>query len=325
MPVELIDPITGGRLERTDAGFLRAGDREYPILNGIPRVCDASNYTESFGLQWNKFAATQIDRKEAGVVASEERFFNETGWTPEDLAGQDVLEVGSGAGRFSRVVLERTTANLWSVDYSSAVEANLNNNRSIAPERFHLFQASIYEMPFADNCFDKVFCLGVLQHTPHFEGSVRALISKARPGGEIVVDFYPTNGFWTKVSAKYMLRPITKRMPHDRLLDLIDRNADRLIRASQFLDRVGLHILTRFLPVVDIRGTLPANLSERDLREWVVLDTFDMFSPEYDNPQRLEAVVDMFRRNGADVTFAALVRHSGSATAAVVRGVKRRS
>ena len=74
-------------------------------------------------------------------------------------------------------------------------------------------------MPFPDGSFDKVFCLGVLQHTPDFEASVRALVVKARPGGEIVVDFYPIRGWWTKLNAKYLLRPLTKRMSHDRLLE----------------------------------------------------------------------------------------------------------
>ena len=318
MTVELINPRTGGALLLGDEGNA-AG---YPIINNIPRVCEPDNYTQSFGLQWNRFAATQIDRERCGSRQSEERFFVETGWKPEELAGLDILEVGSGAGRFSRVVLEQTHAKLWSVDYSNAVEANLANNGAIAPERFRLFQASIYEMPFASDSFDKVFCLGVLQHTPDFEASVRALIDKAKPGGEIVVDFYPIKGFWTKIHAKYMLRPITRRMSHERLLGIIERNATRLIRASRALDRVGLNALTRFLPVCGVRGTLPPGLTEDQLREWVVLDTFDMFSPAYDNPQRVERVADMFRRNGARVTFAGIVLHSEGAEAAVVRGIK---
>ena len=71
-------------------------------------------------------------------------------------------------------------------------------------------------MPFADDRFDKVLCLGVLQHTPDFEQSVAALVAKTRPGGEIIVDFYPVRGWWTKLHAKYLLRPWTRRMDHDR-------------------------------------------------------------------------------------------------------------
>jgi SAM-dependent methyltransferase len=323
MSVKVINPANGRELRSAAPDRLEdAEGASYPIVNGIPRVCDPSNYTENFGKQWNAFRATQIDRSEDGLSQSETRFFLTTGWSPETMADQDILEVGSGAGRFSRVVLERTSAQLWSVDYSSAVEANLANNSELSGGRLHLFQASIYELPFTDGSFDKVFCLGVLQHTPDFEASVRALIAKAKPGGEIVVDFYPIKGFWTKLHAKYLLRPITRRMSHDRLLRLIDRNADWLIGLSSGLDRVGLHALTRFLPLCDIRDTLPRGLSPKELREWVVLDTFDQYSPEYDNPQRIADVAAMFDRSGADVTLAEFVK-TGDGFSAVVKGVKR--
>ena len=266
------------------------------VVNGIPRFGDVDNYSESFGFQWNRFAATQLHPH------SSERLWRETGWAPDALAGLDILEVGSGAGRFSRVILEETRANLYSVDYSTAVDANLRNNGTIAPDRFHLYQASIYDMPFADGSFDKVLCLGVLQHTPDFEASVRALVAKAKPGGEIVVDFYPIRGWWTKVHAKYLLRPIAKRLPNDRLLRLIERNADWLIATHQALTRARLHALTRFLPLVDIAGTLPKTLSREELREWTILDTFDMFSPEFDHPQRTRDVVAMFKRAGARIS-----------------------
>lgn len=322
MPVQLINPANGLALRAEGDALVDGDGNRFPIVAGVPRVCEESNYTENFGKQWNLFAGTQIDRPEAGQRLSEERFFTTTGWTPEAMAGEDVLEVGSGAGRFSRVVLERTRARLWSVDYSSAVEANLRNNAAWA-ERLRLFQASIYELPFPDGSFDKVFCLGVLQHTPDFEASVRALIAKAKSGGEIVVDFYPIRGWWTKVHAKYLLRPLTRRMSHERLLKLIQRNAGWMIGASRAANRVGLHALTRFLPVCDIRDTMPEGLTKEQLREWVVLDTFDMFSPEYDNPQRVEAVARMFERGGAEVMFAGFIE-SGGAQAAVVRGRKKR-
>jgi hypothetical protein len=122
--------------------------------------------------------------------------------------------------------------------------------------------------------------------------------------------------------AKYLLRPITKRMSNEKLLRLITRNADGLIRAYQGLDRMGLRVLTRFLPVCDIGATLSPKLTKEELREWVILDTFDMFSPEHDNPQRIADVAEMFRRAGADVRFAGFVQ-IGAAQAAVVRAVKQ--
>ena len=185
---------------------------------------------------------------------------------------------------------------------------------------FHLAQASIYELPFAPGSFDKVLCLGVLQHTPDFAKSVAALVAMAKSGGEIVVDFYPIKGWWTKVHAKYLLRPITRRMAHDRLMKMLDANLNSLIALARGLDRVGLHVLARFLPLVDLR-TLPPGMSAEERREAILLDTFDMMSPEYDQPQRIEAVAEMFRRAGAQVNFAGWV-DNGVAKAAVVRATQ---
>ncbi|UYV16902.1 class I SAM-dependent methyltransferase [Porphyrobacter sp. ULC335] len=269
------------------------------IIGGIPRFGDLDNYSGSFGFQWNKFDRTQLHRH------SSEMFWHLTGWTPAELVGIDLLEAGAGAGRLSRVILQETEANLYALDYSSAVEANMRSNGSIAPERFHLCQASIYDMPYPDESFDKVLCRGVLQHTPDFAQSVRALVSKAKHGGQIVVDFYEIRGWWTKVNAKYMLRPFTRRMSNDRLLGLIDRNLDWMMAVHDTLVKTPLRHLTRFLPLVDIAGTFPPDLTPAERREWALLDTFDMFSPEFDNPQRTRSVVRMFEQAGCEVTFSA--------------------
>ncbi len=269
------------------------------IIGGIPRFGDLDNYSGSFGFQWNKFDRTQLHRH------SSEMFWHLTGWTPAELVGIDLLEAGAGAGRLSRVILQETEANLYALDYSSAVEANMRSNGSIAPERFHLCQASIYDMPYPDESFDKVLCRGVLQHTPDFAQSVRALVSKAKHGGQVVVDFYEIRGWWTKVNAKYMLRPFTRRMSNDRLLGLIDRNLDWMIAVHDTLVKTPLRHLTRFLPLVDIAGTFPTDLTPEERREWALLDTFDMFSPEFDNLQRTRSVVRMFEQAGCEVTFSA--------------------
>jgi len=320
VPVPLVNPTTGKSLSFDGDALTDEDGTHFPIVGGVPRFGEVDNYTGSFGTQWNIFRETQLDAPGVKPGPTEQRFFAETGWGPKDLAGLDVLEVGSGAGRFSQVVLSRTGANLYSVDYSTAVEANLANNGAIAPERFHLFQASIYEMPFPDNSFDKVFCLGVLQHTPDFEQSVQSLVRKVKTGGEIVVDFYRIRGFWTRISAKYLLRPITRRMPQERLLRAIERHIGWLIKAHEGLTRLGLGALTRFLPIVDLR-TFPPSLTAEQRREWAVLDTFDIYSPEYDNPQRIADVADMFRRSGADVTFAGAIE-TVTGSAAVVRAVR---
>ncbi len=315
-----VNPHTGLILDRDGDRLVDETGASFPVIGQVPRFCGPDNYAENFGKQWNAFAKTQIDGEGFPSEISRTRLFAETGWNPAELVGQTVLEVGSGAGRFSRVILAETMAQLYSVDYSSAVEANWRNNEALGAGRFHLAQASVYELPFASGSFDKVLCLGVLQHTPHFDRSVAALIAMARPGGEIVVDFYPIRGWWTKLHAKYLLRPFTRRMAHDRLLGALDANLDWMAGLARRLDRGGLHVLTRLLPLVDLR-TLPAELTPAQQREAILLDTFDMMSPEYDQPQRIEKVAAMFRKAGARVDFAGWV-DNGTGQAAVVRATR---
>ena len=313
--IPFIDKSTGKPLTRSGDCLIADSQLKHSVIGDIPRFVSSQSYTENFGYQWNKFDRTQID--DDMQAQSHQRLFGESGWAPGSLAGKTVLEAGSGAGRFSRIILRETEAELYSFDYSNAVEANWNTNKTVAPGRFVLFQASIYEIPFAESSFDKVLCLGVLQHTPDFEASVRALIKQAKAGGEIVVDFYSIKGFWTKISSKYALRPFTKKLSNKRLLSFIKKNISWMIKLSDLLARYRLGFLTRFIPLVDLR-TLPKNLDSTTRREWAILDTFDMFSPEYDQPQKISSVVAMFERNGANVTFAGRING-----AAVVRGIKQ--
>ena len=319
MNIELVNPLDQHPLQRTLQGLVENGQVVYPFEKGAFRIVKDDNYTENFGYQWNKFAATQID-KSSQLEISKRRFFAETGWDKEDLSGKNILEVGSGAGRFTQVMLDHTKANVYSVDYSNAVEANFQNNGP--NERLHLFQASIYEMPFKPAQFDKVICIGVLQHTPDVEKSIASLISMVKPGGELVVDFYPRTGWWTKISAKYMLRPFSKKMSHEKLYKKIDRNIDWLIKTSRFFSKIGVGRTTnRFLPVCDIDGTLPRGLPYAQLRELCVLDTFDMYSPQYDQPQRIKKITTYFEKYGMNNVWGGFI-HYDNCRAAVVKGNK---
>ena len=319
MAIDLLNPHTHKRLLLSDTGLVENNRIAFPLVDGAYRIVNDKNYTGNFGFQWNKFSATQIDRA-TNLDLSKKRFFTTTGWDKEDLSGKNILEVGSGAGRFTQIILDYTKPNLYSIDYSNAVEANFKNNGP--NERLHLFQASIYEMPFMPGQFDKVFCLGVLQHTPDFERSVKALIEMVKPSGELIVDFYPVKGWWTKLHAKYILRPYTKKMAPQELFEKIESNIDRMIKTYQFFSKIGLGFLNRFVPICDIAGTLPPNLPYHQLRELCLLDTFDMFSPLYDHPKKLKTVVNWFKKHGMTDVWGDIKKIENYSTA-TVRGIRK--
>ena len=58
-----------------------------------------------------------------------------------------------------------------------------------------------------------------------------------------------------------------------------------MLVVSQTLGRVPLigRVLKRLVPVADYTNEHP--LTEKQLKEWALLDTFDMLAPAYDSPQ----------------------------------------
>ncbi|HKQ13571.1 MAG TPA: methyltransferase domain-containing protein [Steroidobacteraceae bacterium] len=265
-----------------DGGWLVTADgaHRYPIRDGIPRFVPASNYADNFGMQWNKFRLTQLD-SHSGQSISADRFWKATGWRPAELRGKWVLDVGCGAGRFAEVVLE-AGARLVALDYSSAADACFANLRRFP--QLHVVQGDVYALPFPPESFDFVYSLGVLQHTPDVHRSFAALPPMVAPGGQLCVDYY-WRRIRTMLHLKYALRPITKRMPQQKLFALLEANVPWLLRVSQSVRRVPLigRGLQRLVPIVDYTGIYPLNAQQ--LKEWALLDTFDMFAPAHDNPQ----------------------------------------
>ncbi len=290
----------------------------------IPEVSHADtygDYTDSFGFQWNRFRKTQIDRFNSGIDISRLRFLSVTGWDEENLRGNKILEVGSGAGRFTQIALETTEAEIFSVDSSDAVLANAQNN---GPHpRLHIQKASVYELPFEPRSFDKVFCFGMLQHTPDPRKTVQCLVDMLKPGGELIIDFYPYKGWYTKIHAKYMLRPFTRKMDPQQLLKWIENNIAWMIRVYKALHKLKMGVFARFLPLVDIYRVLPEGLSPLQEREWAILDTLDMLSPEFDKPQKSKDIIEWLKMSGVEVSFAGNVEYSKDHIVNVVKGIIR--
>lgn len=267
-----------------------------PIKNYIPRFVPSENYAQSFGFQWNKHAKTQID-KFSGISMSRDRFFRVTRWS-SNLKGEKILEAGCGAGRFTQIAIE-TGAEIFSFDYSNAIDANLANNN--LQERFHPFQANIYHIPLKNAYFEKIFCFGMLQHCPDPKKAFMSLIPYLKHGGEIAIDVYALTPR-AFVNPKYWLRPITKRLSPEKLYKIVQTVVPKLFPVKMWITE---HIpfgkyFAFFIPVAYHKGFLPHadKLTYDKLMEWSILDTFDKFAPKYDRPQRLNTVKNWFIEAG---------------------------
>ena len=309
MRIELLKllrcPISESKLKLTDAVYqdnqifsgklVSESDSTlvYTIHNFIPRFVADSNYADNFGMQWNMFSRTQLDSF-SGQNISSNRFWKATKLKPDEIKGKWILDIGCGAGRFAEVALE-AGANLVALDYSNAVDAaysNLGHHPNL-----HLVQGDIYALPFIKDFFPIVYSLGVLQHTPDVAKSFAALPVHLEKGGLLIVDLY-WKRLQTLLHPKYLLRPFTKRMSQIKLFNVLHKYIPRLLATSQALGKVPLfgRFLKRFIPVADYTGIYPLNSEQ--LKEWALLDTFDMLAPEYDNPQTIRTINNWFEKAG---------------------------
>lgn len=295
MQLKLLDmlacPTCGGDLkceaESTDStGDVVSGKlscnagHEFPIENGIPRFVPRDNYAASFGYQWNRFKLEQIDSVN-GTDLSAQRFYAETTWDKDWLKGKWVLDAGCGAGRFLDVV-STAGAEAVGIDISSAIDAakaNLGDRRNV-----HLIQASVYELPFKSGVFDAVYCIGVVQHTPDPQKTMESLPRVLRPGGRVAISGYERRP-WTMLYGKYLLRPIAKRLKKESLLSAIKGMMPVLFPITDVLFRLPLagRFFMFTIPVANY--VHESSLTREQRYQWAILDTFDMLSPQYDQPR----------------------------------------
>jgi SAM-dependent methyltransferase len=288
--------IVGGTLVSKD------GHQRYPIVNGVPRFVDASNYCGNFGLQWNTYARLRSDDYN-GTTLIRDTILQRTGWQREHLTTKTLLECGCGCGNDTEVLLKLGAERILAFDLSNGVEAA---QQHIRDPRVTFVQADIYRLPLRPLQFDIVFCHRMIQHTPDPERAFYSIVPHVRPGGEILLHSYDRH-WLSMLHWKYLLRPLTKRMSPRLLLQLLRAFGVPLYAVQTPLQHwLGankyLHFLiSRLIPFYNYSHTYRAAgscLTRRELFDVSLLDTFDALAPAYDLPNSAETIQQWFRRAG---------------------------
>lgn len=124
------------------------------------------------------------------------------------------------------------------------------------------------------------------------------------PGGVLLIDRYRTS-LRNQLLLKYLLRPATMRIGSETLLSATERFVSRVfpwqLRMLERLAGDGLRRLARLafirlMPnsVFPLSLHLQGQLEREIARSWSILDTFDMYGPEYDAPRTFRG----WRRDG---------------------------
>lgn len=269
--------------------------RFFPIRGGLPRFVER-HYTDNFSWEWQQHWSSQYDSR-TGLKISEKRFFEETKW-PKELKGEIILEAGCGGGRFTEQAI-KTGALVVSFDASLAVDANYAANGQ--NKNLLIVQADIFQMPFRKKSFDRLFCFGVLQHTPQPRQTFYKLLEYLKPGGFISADVYRRfHPLKQLLFTRYWPRPITGRMRPEKLYGLCSTWVNLMWPVAKF---VHYH-LPHGKRINDIILLMPdfferySLTSEQLKKEWTLLHLFDWLSPRYDNPQKISTVQEWCRQAG---------------------------
>jgi len=188
------------------------------------------------------------------------------------------LEVGCGAGRFTEVLV-KSGALVHSIDLSNAVEANLQNIGQAT--NYTIAQAGAYGIPFPDNAFDVVICLGVIQHTPSSEKTIASLWEKVKPEGMLVIDHYR----WRLAyygNMRFIYREVLRKMKPEKSLRIVNKLVDIFFPLHwAFKSNKALYwLMIRFTPLLEYVREYP-QLSKEAHKEWCRMDSYDSLTDYY--------------------------------------------
>ena len=217
--------------------------RQYPIINGIPRmlpdnlisnllsyhsdffqkhniklpesiadeIVQAKKRTlSSFSFQWNVFSEMYEDyeRSFLGYIHPIQ---------PDFFPGKLGFDGGCGFGRHIHYAA-KYGAEMIGLDLSEAVEAAFRNNRHLS--NVHIVQGDIYNPPFRKGTFDFVYSIGVLHHLPDPKEGFASLSHLLKPNAAMFIWVYSytsSNRRELSDAIAASLRKVTTKMSYQSL------------------------------------------------------------------------------------------------------------
>jgi 2-polyprenyl-3-methyl-5-hydroxy-6-metoxy-1,4-benzoquinol methylase len=276
-----------GKPARQGAGWLEFGQVRIQVRNGIPRFTPDSSYTDNFGLLRRKHATLQLDSVN-GTTDRRDTLLRRTNWLPEFFRNKLVLECGCGAGPDTEVLLS-LGARVVSVDLAGVDVARENVGASPAVQ---FVQASVDALPLRERSFDIVFCHRVLQHTADPSATLAHILRFVKPDGAVFVHSY-SRSLYQRMRWKYALLPLTNRLPSQTLYRIIRAYAKPVFHLTNLTgrSRLGRRFNWIFVPFLNYRrATKFREMSDKNVLEYAIHDTFDALSPRFDKPLAADAM-----------------------------------
>ena len=106
----------------------------------------------------------------------------------QSLAGLKLLDFGCGYGELARMLLDAGAASVVGVDLNAKAIRAAGEKAS---DKLEFLVGQPESIPLGDNAVDAATCLDVWEHVMSPEPVLRELLRVVRPGGRILIEFYP--------------------------------------------------------------------------------------------------------------------------------------
>ena len=316
-----VNPATGNTLRLEGDSYHDSIDGKIVarVVGGIPSfVDDVDDYADNFAFQWKAWE-NALSEDRGSNVKHTALVLGRSLLDQYDCNKKTVLECGMGGGDDTEVLLSLPFSEVHSFDISRSVE---RAKSFIKDPRLVISQASIYDIPYAEEQFDFVFCHRVIQHTPDPIGAIECICKKLKPGGILFVHSYKRTAIHMS-EFRYKYRPYASRLPKRIVYSYVQLGGwlmHGLSSLCQRIGRLGQSFRHRFVPWYYVHKV--GEYSSIGLKERVELEkliTFDALTPMYDNPLKTEELVSAL--NESDIEIVNL--EDGLSNLVYATGIKR--
>ena len=195
-------PKCKGLLQETSGEMIcHRCQKSYPIREGIPIFVESTTQDEKgqekiFG-SWAErdLIDARIDHLEYPNTFQDlrkKRYMDSLNLSKGDF----VLDIGTYNGAFLRYLERKNNVIGFGIDISfrcAKHAANCNGNEY--SNQFYVAKAD--ELPFSDNSFDAVLCIGILEHLPKPESCIEEVLRVLKPGGKVIFHMPVKDYLWT--------------------------------------------------------------------------------------------------------------------------------
>ena len=252
-----------------------------------------NHYSNSFLKEYETHPKIQLDSfNELNI--NENRLYVNSKWKKQDLKNKNVLEVGSGAGKFTEILI-KTECNLFTIDSSDAIKINYKNNyNKLINDKTYFIKTDADKFIFQHKVFDYILIYGVLQNVKNQKKIIKNSIQLLKPGGKLSFDVTKGRKFYLHlINPKYLWRIFSIKINPAVLYNIVKFIVTKFYPVDTFfkakLGKIG-RIIAKILCPFPLINYHYLKLDLKSKIEMSVLDTYDALASRYDKPLTLNQI-----------------------------------